>query len=114
MLNCGPNKGWHFKLLTLEGLIGSKAAEYTMLLPDENWLSDRLFPHHLLCIKSIERITRKPLSKAVNLTTLERELLERHASMAILPKSRKEIDYNDINDRNWYAKWLLTKFDSSK
>lgn len=102
------------KLLTLEGLIGSKAVKHIIIFPEEDWLSDKFFPHHSLCIKAIENISEAPLAEAINLTTLERHYLEILASVAVLPKSREEIDNNNINDGTWCARWLLMKLDISE
>ena len=99
------------RLLTLEGLIGSKAARYVTLSERTPALSDRLFPHHKLCITAITRLTEAPLSDTVALTPLERHYLEKLASLAVLPTSNETVDDNPVNDSAWCAKWLLKKLD---
>ena len=102
------------RLLTLQGIIGSDAAKYVNLVEGESWLSDKFFPHHLLCIKVIEGISNKPLAEVVSLNFLERHYLETLASMARLPNSIEEIDADYIDNRTWCAKWLLTKLSVSE
>ena len=102
------------RLLTLQGIIGSNAAKYVILVPEENWLSDKFFPHHSLCIRAIENISNKPLAEAVSLNFVERHYLETLASVARLPSSIQEIDEDYIDNRTWCAKWLLTKLSVSE
>lgn len=102
------------RLLTLEGLIGSKAIKHVIIFEKEDWLSDKFFPHHSLCIKAMEKISGAPLREAVNLTTLERHHLEILASVAVLPKSKEDIGDKNINDSTWCARWLLMKLDISE